>query len=214
MDKQIMNRKFIIINLTFIFLMILITLKILIIMFPMTQTIKKTGNLRGVRNTENTQYSEYVEYNENTENTENTNNVETNDIIYNEMYKQEINNINYSNKINQIMLVDDRKYIPDYSFMTNKVIYPNTDKINKIEIINPREIEIFNETPEIDLLFPQTPEPQFFNPVEFPENTSYELKPFTSDTVTNMFEANTISGLYDTINADIYKGYKNNDYML
>ena len=67
---------------------------------------------------------------------------------------------------------------------------------------------------DYNLLFPETPEPHFFNPIDFPENTSYELKPFTSDTVTNMFQANTIGGLYDTINADIYRGYKNNDYML
>jgi len=111
------------------------------------------------------------------------------------------------------MIVDDRKFTPDYSFMTNKVNYPS--KIKEIERPNPRNIEKFKEHLDSNILiFPETDDPHFFYPIDFPENTSYELKPFTSDTVTDLFTSNTISGLYDTINADIYKGYKNNDYML
>ena len=58
------------------------------------------------------------------------------------------------------------------------------------------------------------PEPNFFSPLNFPDNTSLELKTFTSDTVTDMYQATTIPDLYNTINVDIYKQYKNNDYML
>ena len=111
------------------------------------------------------------------------------------------------------MLVDDRKFTPDYSFMTNKVNYP--PKMKEPMQPNPRNIENFKEYLDSNtLIFQETTDPHYFYPLEFPENTSYELKPFTSDTVTDMFSSDTISGLYDTINADLYRGYKNNEYML
>ena len=48
----------------------------------------------------------------------------------------------------------------------------------------------------------------------FPENTSGELPLFTAENVTNKYDANNMQDLYDTINNDVYKGYKTLKYML
>ena len=48
----------------------------------------------------------------------------------------------------------------------------------------------------------------------FPENTSGELPLFTAENVTNKYDANNMQDLYDTINNDVYKGYKTLNYML
>jgi hypothetical protein len=48
----------------------------------------------------------------------------------------------------------------------------------------------------------------------FPENTSGELPLFTAENVTNKYDANNMQNLYNTINNDVYKGYKTLNYML
>jgi hypothetical protein len=114
---------------------------------------------------------------------------------------------NIKKKINKHIPKKSRiieKYTPSDIINTNNTnnIFLPSDKIN---------------TPIDDLnLFMDNliQEPQFFNPLDFPENTSLELKPFTSDNVTDMYNANTIPDLYNKINADPYLVYKNNDYML
>jgi len=87
------------------------------------------------------------------------------------------------------------------------------NKINKLEepYYNPRLINKF------DFGEPFIKEPivsNYFTSLDFPENTSYELQQITSDYVTDKYHANTIGELYDTVNKDIFKLYKNNTYML
>ena len=48
----------------------------------------------------------------------------------------------------------------------------------------------------------------------FPENTSIELASFTAENVTDLYDADNMENLYDTINADIYRGYKTLKFML
>jgi len=48
----------------------------------------------------------------------------------------------------------------------------------------------------------------------FPENTSGEIPLFTAENVANKYDANNMQDLYDTINNDVYKGYKTLNYML
>ena len=87
------------------------------------------------------------------------------------------------------------------------------NKINKLKepYYNPRYINKF------DFTEPFIKEPivsNYFTSLDFPENTSYELQQITSDYVTDKYHANTIGELYDTVNKDIFKLYKNNTYML
>lgn len=87
------------------------------------------------------------------------------------------------------------------------------NKLNKLEepYYNPRLINKF------DFGEPFIKEPivsNYFTSLVFPENTSYELQQITSDYVTDKYQANTIGELYDTVNKDIFKLYKNNTYML
>jgi len=101
----------------------------------------------------------------------------------------------------------------------NKNIVDTSTK--KVALVNNQETVQYQPVKKEDpitsfdnVLKMEVPEPNFFVPFEFPDNTSLELKTFTSDTVMNMYQAKTIPDLYNTINADIYKQYKNNDYML
>ena len=87
------------------------------------------------------------------------------------------------------------------------------NKINKLEepYYNPRYIKSFDlEKPFIK----ESIVSNYFTSLDFPENTSYELQQITSDYVTDKYEANTIGELYDTVNKDIFKVYKNNTYMI
>jgi len=103
----------------------------------------------------------------------------------------------------------------DTTIKSKDIVKKNDISIKPInsKIINTqKKIELFDNS--INDIIKDIPEPNFFSPLEFPDNTSLELKPFTSDNVTDMYKANTISDLYNTINTDIYKQYKNNEYML
>lgn len=50
--------------------------------------------------------------------------------------------------------------------------------------------------------------------IPFPENTSGELPLFTAENVVNKYDAHNMQDLYNTINNDVYKGYKTLNYML
>jgi hypothetical protein len=57
-------------------------------------------------------------------------------------------------------------------------------------------------------------DPNFIYSMPFPENTSIQLANFNAENVTNKFEGSSMEELYNTINADVYKGYKNLNHML
>ena len=104
------------------------------------------------------------------------------------------------------------KYTPSDNINTNTNKNTNTNNVENIFLPSDK---INTPIDDMNLLIDDLiQEPQFFNPLEFPENTSLELKPFTSDNVTDMYNANTIPELYNKINADPYLVYKNNDNML
>ena len=108
----------------------------------------------------------------------------------------------------------NKMYIP---IKPNKPIINNQELNLNQEILQipqkQKNIELFDNSFD-DAINMNVPEPNFFSPLNFPDNTSLELKTYTSDTVTDMYQATTIPDLYNTINVDIYKQYKNNDYML
>ena len=51
-------------------------------------------------------------------------------------------------------------------------------------------------------------ESNYINQLDFPENTSDELPIFNADTVSQIYDVDNITSLYNKINSDIYKGYK------
>jgi uncharacterized protein (UPF0333 family) len=105
--------------------------------------------------------------------------------------------------------------VENYTPSDNILLLSNNQNTNNIENIFPPSDKIITPIDDLNILMNDlVQEPQFFNPLDFPENTSLELKPFTSDSVTDMYSANTIPELYNKINADPYLVYKNNDYML
>jgi hypothetical protein len=56
-------------------------------------------------------------------------------------------------------------------------------------------------------------ESNYINQLDFPENTSDELPIFNADTVSQIYSVDNITSLYNTINSDIYKGYKTIDFI-
>jgi len=104
--------------------------------------------------------------------------------------------------------------LPDYSKISNnKVNFPPSKPYNAVkeEFGNPRNSDFL---PEIPPFVNNNIVPQYTYSVDFPENTSYELRAITSDYITDMYDSKTISDLYAAANNDIFKGYKNNKYML
>jgi hypothetical protein len=87
------------------------------------------------------------------------------------------------------------------------------NKINKLNepFYNPRYINKFDFA---EPFIKESIVSNYFTSLEFPENTSYELQQITSDYVTDKYQADTIGELYDTVNKDIFKVYKNNTYMI
>jgi hypothetical protein len=86
----------------------------------------------------------------------------------------------------------------------------NQEKIIKKDF-NPR-VESFAP---IDQLLVKSPliESNYINQLDFPENTSDELPIFNADTVSQIYKVDNITSLYNTINADIYKGYKTIEFI-
>jgi hypothetical protein len=104
--------------------------------------------------------------------------------------------------------------LPDFSRISNNTVnFPPSKPYNAVkeEFANPRNSDFL---PEMPPFVDNKIVPNFMYSVDFPENTSYELRATTSDYITDMYESNTISDLYDAANNDIFKGYKNNKYML
>ena len=50
--------------------------------------------------------------------------------------------------------------------------------------------------------------------IPFPENTSIELANFTAENVSDLYQDDNVTDLYNNINADMYKGYKTLKFML
>jgi len=75
---------------------------------------------------------------------------------------------------------------------------------------NPR---IEKYIPSMDGLIPQTDIQNFVYQLDFPENTTGELPIFNGDNVEDIYPVDNITSLYDTINADVYKGYKQLDFL-
>ena len=67
---------------------------------------------------------------------------------------------------------------------------------------------------KIDFLIPNNLDSNSVYSMPFPENTSIELASFTAENVTDLYDADNMENLYDTINADIYRGYKTLKFML
>ncbi len=78
---------------------------------------------------------------------------------------------------------------------------------------NPRVLKNIEHLAPIELA-PNDFEPNYVNLLDFPENTSIEIKPFTAENVTSLFEGDTITNLYNNINRDIFRKFKNSTYML
>ena len=74
--------------------------------------------------------------------------------------------------------------------------------------------ETFDQSPILDELVSDNIEPNFIFSMPFPENTSNELPVFTAEDVVNKYDASNMGDLYNTINADMYRGYKTLKYML
>ena len=104
--------------------------------------------------------------------------------------------------------------LPDFSRISNNTVkFPPSKPYNaaREEFANPRNSDFL---PEMPPFVDNKIVPNFTYSVDFPENTSYELRSITSDYITDMYESKPISDLYDEVNNDIFKGYKNNKYML
>jgi hypothetical protein len=65
-----------------------------------------------------------------------------------------------------------------------------------------------------EFLIPNELESNSIYSMPFPENTSIELGNFTAENVANLYDADNMEDLYNTINADMFKGYKTLKYML
>ena len=74
--------------------------------------------------------------------------------------------------------------------------------------IDAKKTERFNQEVDTDNI------PNFVYSVPFPENTSIELANFNAENVTDKFKGDNMEELYNTINADVYRGYKTLKYML
>lgn len=70
------------------------------------------------------------------------------------------------------------------------------------------KIELFNQESYSDNTS------NFVHSMPFPENTSIELAQFNAENVTDKFKGDNMEELYNTINADVYRGYKTLKYML
>jgi hypothetical protein len=112
------------------------------------------------------------------------------------------------------------------TFPTNKTeIDPNYSELismsnSMIDFHKPKKLRIRSDTiftknprhedyaPLEDTLFLSKYESNYINQPDFPENTSTMLPNFNGDNVAQLFPVDNITKLYDTINSDIYKGYK------
>jgi hypothetical protein len=80
-------------------------------------------------------------------------------------------------------------------------------RYDEVDTENPR----FEDYAPVDTTFiSSNNESKYVNQLDFPENTSTVLPDFNGDNVAQLYPANnnTITNIYDTINSDIYKGYK------
>jgi hypothetical protein len=118
-----------------------------------------------------------------------------------------------SMNIKNTILENKTEIDPNYSelvSMSNSMI--DFHKPKKLRI---RSDTIFTKNPRHedyapleDTLFLSKYESNYINQPEFPENTSTMLPNFNGDNVAQLFPVDNITKLYDTINSDIYKGYK------
>jgi hypothetical protein len=129
-----------------------------------------------------------------------------------------ISNVQYNNTNTQNSVIKNVRYNTntertyDYNKkgILAKIIPEPIPENNQKKVIkkdyNPR-IESFAP---IDQLLVESPliESNYINQLDFSENTSGELPIFTAETVSQMYDVDNITSLYNTINADIYKGYK------
>jgi len=74
--------------------------------------------------------------------------------------------------------------------------------------IDDKKTEHFNQEVDTDDIS------NFVYSMPFPENTSIELAQFNAENVTDKFKGDNMEELYNTINADVYRGYKTLKYML
>jgi hypothetical protein len=83
-------------------------------------------------------------------------------------------------------------------------------RYDDIDTINPR----FEDYSPVDTTFISSNyESNYVNQPDFPENTSTVLPNFNGDNVAQLYPTTTITNLYDTLNSDIYKGYKTWDFI-
>ena len=103
---------------------------------------------------------------------------------------------NFDNNYESILDEDLKYFKEDFSgSISNAKLF--TDKI-----------ELFNQEIDSDNI------PNFVHSMPFPENTSIELAQFNAENVTDKFKGDNMEELYNTINADVYRGYKTLKYML
>jgi len=104
------------------------------------------------------------------------------------------------------------------------IIYPNNnvnfesqgggDRLNELSSNNIRFQEESPNFTTSKFLVPNELDSNAIYSVPFPENTSIELAQFNAENVTDLYRATNMEDLYNTINADVYRGYKTLKYML
>lgn len=92
-------------------------------------------------------------------------------------------------------------------------VYLQSEPINEIDE-SPNWITYDNNNNNNNFLVPNELESNSIYSMPFPENTSIELASFTAENVTDLYDADNMENLYNTINADMYRGYKTLKYML
>jgi len=107
----------------------------------------------------------------------------------------------------------DFKYKNDFieNFSDNNLDAQGTNYLSNLE----KTSTYLNSSPvDNNLLVTNELESNSIFSLPFPENTSLELNNFTAENVTNKYDADNMEDLYNTINADVYRGYKTLKYML
>jgi len=120
---------------------------------------------------------------------------------------------NYNQKMQKLNSYSDIEYNTTgilSKIIPAEIVSKPSKPIQKINEVNPR-IEKFTMNQE--LLIPENNIQNYVYQLEFPENTSDELPQFNADSVAQIYNVDNITSLYDTINADTYKGYKQLNFI-
>lgn len=102
--------------------------------------------------------------------------------------------------------------VQNLSKLRKTATYLESEPTNKLEE-SPNWIS-YNENKNNNFLVPNDLDSNSIFTIPFPENTSIELANFTAENVTDLYDADKMDDLYNSINADPYRGYRTLKFML